>query len=537
MLTKTASLGKRSIVFFLWLLTHSAFTQTIDLSALEPELPTSYYNQDNLIIEGKSFTNLDAALQSGDNLHLYGCNNVVIRNCYFGTSFGEAISMEHVNNIIIENCFFANNRTGVYALESSGIKIRNNQFINVHGPFPRGQYVQFNKCLGEGNEVVNNVGECFAGESYPEDLVNMYQTNGTTASYIQIAGNVFRGGGPSGSGGGIMTGDWGGSYVKVDNNRVLNAGQYGIAVAGGHYIELTNNIAYNEYRPWNNIGMYVWAQAGAACSDILVANNKSWTDSPQYGLNHFWDGGNNCGAINWEANGNNSTVTVAEMNIPDQLITAVMEDELWRIREESQQFRVEVPNGDKPAWLKRPVADAAIQEAINSTALRLTAAATVGAGDNDRTYRWVQVSGPNTATIDDATSITPVVSGLVAGDYIFRLEVTDHVAMFRMIDGQAPIPKGTMPVSDAAWVTVNLETVLPIRTTNFTARVQSQNVLLSWDAIDLEPGKFLVQLSRNGNSDWITIGEVGTDIVDSKKPVISICITMPYLLELLFTIE
>jgi hypothetical protein len=38
---------------------------------------------------------------------------------------------------------------------------------------------------------------------------------------------------------------------------------------------------------------------------------------------------------------------------------------------------------------------------------------------------WTQVSGPNTAFIIFGTTLTPTVSGLVAGTYVFRLEATD----------------------------------------------------------------------------------------------------------------
>ncbi|MEO5995047.1 MAG: malectin domain-containing carbohydrate-binding protein, partial [Chitinophagaceae bacterium] len=42
------------------------------------------------------------------------------------------------------------------------------------------------------------------------------------------------------------------------------------------------------------------------------------------------------------------------------------------------------------------------------------------------TYAWTQVSGPNTATFSGKTVATPAVSGLVAGNYVFSLIVTDN---------------------------------------------------------------------------------------------------------------
>lgn len=47
------------------------------------------------------------------------------------------------------------------------------------------------------------------------DAINLYKSNGIAGDPIQVIGNRIRGGGPSTSGGGIMTGDQGGSYILV----------------------------------------------------------------------------------------------------------------------------------------------------------------------------------------------------------------------------------------------------------------------------------------------------------------------------------
>ena len=51
------------------------------------------------------------------------------------------------------------------------------------------------------------------------------------------------------------------------------------------------------------------------------------------------------------------------------------------------------------------------------------------ATDSDGTIvstTWVKVSGPSTYTIDDATSLTPELSNLMLGTYVFRLNVEDN---------------------------------------------------------------------------------------------------------------
>ncbi|WP_324672205.1 N,N-dimethylformamidase beta subunit family domain-containing protein [Hymenobacter sp. GOD-10R] len=75
-----------------------------------------------------------------------------------------------------------------------------------------------------------------------------------------------------------------------------------------------------------------------------------------------------------------------------------------------------------------PVANAGSNQSItlpqNSTSLS-------GSGtDTDGTitgYTWSQVSGPNTATFSSKTVFNPIVSGLVAGTYVFGLVVTDNL--------------------------------------------------------------------------------------------------------------
>ena len=48
-------------------------------------------------------------------------------------------------------------------------------------------------------------------------------------------------------------------------------------------------------------------------------------------------------------------------------------------------------------------------------------------------YNWLQISGPNTATFSNKTVATPVVSGLVAGTYLFGLTVTDNVGAISLV--------------------------------------------------------------------------------------------------------
>ena len=177
---------------------------------------------------------------------------------------------------------------------------------------------------------MNNKGENFMGESDPEDLISLYASSGTAASPIRISGNMFRGGGPSDSGGGIMAGDNGGGYVIIENNSLLNPGQYGIAIAGGHDIKILNNKIYAKQQSFTNNPLYVWAQQGAGCSNNTVTGNYvNWTDRDG-NQNRGWNAGN-CGSTTYNPD-ENKMITEAEMNFPSHLIDFITPAELLTIR-------------------------------------------------------------------------------------------------------------------------------------------------------------------------------------------------------------
>ena len=293
--------------------------------------PATYKDISNIIIENLQFRN-----KAGNNLVFKNCTNITIRNCYFGFSSSEAISIEGGNNITIENNLFANNKSGVYALKTKGgTIIRNNQFINAKGPLPRGQYIQLDACSGAGNIIENNKGESWPGESNPEDLISLYKSKGTAESPILVRNNIFRGGGPSSSGGGIMTGDTDGGHVIVENNILVDPGQYGIAAAGGNDIIIRHNKVFGRSQHFTNVGIYVWAQADAPCSDIEISNNNINYTKGNKGVpekNHFWNG-ENCGTITG-LESNQFTLTLEELKMPEHLIDFITPAELLKIRKE-----------------------------------------------------------------------------------------------------------------------------------------------------------------------------------------------------------
>ena len=174
-----------------------------------------------IVLDGKSnmtISYLEITNPNGHCIKLANCSNITIQYCKLGPSKGEGVLLSRCTNITVRDCSMEYVESGVVALIGSAIKVLYNDIKNVQGPMPRGQLVQFDNVNGAESNINYNVGENILGQSYPEDAISLCRSNGTPASPIQIIGNKIRGGGPSASGGGIMSGDLGGSYVLVKDN-------------------------------------------------------------------------------------------------------------------------------------------------------------------------------------------------------------------------------------------------------------------------------------------------------------------------------
>jgi len=239
---------------------------------------------------------------SGICINLNNCNNITIRNCKLGPSSNTGIQLMNCTNITIDSCYISNVSTGLYALRGTSIKFTNNIVKNVQGPFPQGQMLQFDNVKGAGNQILNNKCENVAGSSNPEDVISMYQSNGTASDPITISGNWIRGGGPSKTGSGIVLGDKGGSYLVAKDNILVNTGNCGIGIAGGSNIQVINNKVYSSKTSVSNVGIYIWNQSNSGCSlNTISGNQVNWTNAAG-APNNNWNEGN-CGTVSgWVSN-------------------------------------------------------------------------------------------------------------------------------------------------------------------------------------------------------------------------------------------
>lgn len=245
----------------------------------EKSSPIQYIGKKNIVIEGLEFGAHDAQR----TIELYACENVIIRNCKFHSNpTKQIIYLSDSKNITITDCTFEDIRIGLVAHKCESVRFDYNEAFNLKGVDvepnrPLGTLAHFDKCFGRNNSISYNVCENIFGESNADDIVNVFNSHGTQDSPLIIKGNWFRGGGPSYSGGGIMMGDYGGSYQIAEENILVDVGQYGIAIAGGHDNTIRNNKIYGRKQDFTNVAIYAlnWSpDVSGESYNIRIENNR-----------------------------------------------------------------------------------------------------------------------------------------------------------------------------------------------------------------------------------------------------------------------
>ncbi|MCB1247018.1 MAG: right-handed parallel beta-helix repeat-containing protein [Acidimicrobiia bacterium] len=238
----------------------------------------------DVVIENVHVTN-----PNGDCVVVSGSANVTIRNATIGPCGGNGVYITDSDHVTVTDSYITDAERGVLVHRSDSIKVDENVFVHTGRNF-----VQFDKVDGPGSSISYNRGKNELGGSSAEDLISLYQSNGTSGSPIRIVGNRLRDGGPSGSGSGIMLGDGGGSHQTAENNVLVDPGQVGIGVAGGYGMKVIDNQIYSSSHAWSNVGIYTWDLSGG-CSDVEVRGNDVDFRSSSNRSNGYWNGGG-CGA-------------------------------------------------------------------------------------------------------------------------------------------------------------------------------------------------------------------------------------------------
>jgi hypothetical protein len=246
-----------------------------------------------------------------NGIDIRGSMTVKVQNSYIHDIKNVAVATSNVTGHHVYNNRIERYKKGVLSVASRQIVVRHNKFLNGN-PWKfstAGQTVQFNAVTGAGNRVNCNVVENRPGESYVEDVINMYKSFGVSEDPIQIMSNKIKGGGPSTSGTGINPADFGSSYVLVKDNILVDPGTIGTGIWGGHHLQIINNLIYARQQPFTWSGMTIWNQKqtpGMQCyAHTVRGNSVNWSD--KYGKKNPYRNGGSCGTIaelsnnNWNA--------------------------------------------------------------------------------------------------------------------------------------------------------------------------------------------------------------------------------------------
>jgi hypothetical protein len=268
---------------------------------------------------GQLIESVHVTTTAGSCIVVNGVSNVTIKNSEIGPCGlagdpdTQGVQINNASSITIQRNVIHDVSSGVYVSGSAHPIIMDRNYVyNVRGPLPRGQMIQMNGVSGgtAGSKVTCNVSDAMPGTRYGvmhgnvtdgiEDHINLFHSPGLPADRTEIAYNRLRGGSKtSQSGSGIMMGDWDGGWTDAHDNTVVNVVNVGIGIAGGTSISADNNRIFQSGADvqYVNVGMYVWAQAGAACpGGHTVRNNRVWALNSSGAQNPYWDGGN-CGTV------------------------------------------------------------------------------------------------------------------------------------------------------------------------------------------------------------------------------------------------
>jgi hypothetical protein len=240
--------------------------------------------------DGQVIENLDIYVEDGYGLEITH-DNVIVRNVRIHHETGAGILVQDASNVQIlnseiinadpprgqdpetsdevmnieviraaglkiQNVTLRDGATGIHLYESPGAQISHVDGYNFHGPFPRGQFVQFNNSGDStltGFYVYND-----PANSHPEDNISVYDSPNVEISDGVIDGNN------SASGVGIMfeNDSTGGHVTGVD---VIHMGN-------GAFSSYADDVVYDTTRTFDSI----WLDQGRGES---LSNGLHWNHS------------------------------------------------------------------------------------------------------------------------------------------------------------------------------------------------------------------------------------------------------------------
>jgi len=265
----------------------------------------------NINIENCFITNITGLGNSG--VENYRCGGITVRNCkmteieykgvvhYPGENGENPPYGVHSDNLIESNWFERVGTCVTYQNCDGGLNniTRGNYAKNLlnAGGFSFGTVGNFQNTIYSSDiemRITQNVMNCDGTDQtlFVEDWINNYRSRGAfTNNGIWIDHNKIKGGAYGAtSGGGIMTSDIGIDLstaltrnVLVEDNVLVDPGQYGIAITAGNSHTVRNNKVFASVNSdfiglpeHQNVGIYVWrlGQLPGRLFDCEVSGNR-----------------------------------------------------------------------------------------------------------------------------------------------------------------------------------------------------------------------------------------------------------------------
>jgi parallel beta-helix repeat protein len=211
---------------------------------------------------------------------------------------GRAILLTNLASLIVEHSHFANGN-GIWIGTSGTVtgRVRYNRCWNVGHYGLSDCCIQFFQADGSsgmtlgGFEIGWNHTTNYHGQSQIEDNVNLYQVSGASGNPIDVHHNLIDGAyatssnGDGYTGGGILCGDEGGSWVTIRDNWVIGTSNYGVSITGGSNNTLDGNTVVSDsltqdgttlHSPTFGTGAVAWdASSAGNMTNITVTDNTS----------------------------------------------------------------------------------------------------------------------------------------------------------------------------------------------------------------------------------------------------------------------
>jgi len=185
--------------------------------------------------------------EDGDGIRATGANNLLIQNVEVINTdppLGQRPEEAEYNNIelvnspdvTIKNVTVREGSTGIYLVQSPRAEIDYVDGYDFHGPFPRGQFVQFNQ--SPDGSLTNFYTKSVGAESHVEDNVSVYASARTRIENGVVDGNSSR------TGVGVMVED-GSPGTVVKNVDVIHQGN-------GGFSAYTDNVTFIDVRTFDS---------------------------------------------------------------------------------------------------------------------------------------------------------------------------------------------------------------------------------------------------------------------------------------------